>query len=93
MVCALLSAIGADVRLDFNWNGPIRFPSGNGAATMQDMQVQLEKLRADAAECALIRDLATDPKKRDLFTRLADHLMVLASEVERAIADSVKRTG
>ncbi|MCS3896423.1 hypothetical protein M2171_005556 [Bradyrhizobium japonicum USDA 38] len=53
---------------------------------MQDMQAQLEKLRADAAECALIRDLATDPKKRELFTRLAEHLTVLADEVQRAIA-------
>ncbi|MFK4718910.1 hypothetical protein ABIE89_000010 [Bradyrhizobium niftali] len=57
---------------------------------MKDMQAQLEKLRTDAA--ALIRDLATDPKKRELFTRLADHLTVLASEVERAIADRVKQT-
>jgi len=53
---------------------------------MKDMQAQLEKLRTDAAECALIRDLATEPKKRELFTRLADHLSVLADEVERAIA-------
>jgi hypothetical protein len=52
---------------------------------MQDMKAHLEKLRADAAECALIRDLATDPQKRELFTRLADHLSVLASEVEAAI--------
>jgi hypothetical protein len=64
----------------------------DGVAAMKDMQAQLEKLRTDAAECALIRDLATDPKKRQLFTRLADHLTVLATEVERAIADSVKRT-
>jgi hypothetical protein len=28
---------------------------------MQDMLTQLEKLRRDAAECELIRDLATDP--------------------------------
>jgi hypothetical protein len=55
---------------------------------MKDMKGQLEKLRSDAAECALIRDLATDPKKRELFTRLAEHLQVLASEVERAIASS-----
>ncbi|KJC44117.1 hypothetical protein UB31_21340 [Bradyrhizobium sp. LTSP849] len=41
------------------------------------------KLRTDAAECALIRYLATNPKKRELFTRLADHLIVLASEVAR----------
>ncbi|WP_275199827.1 hypothetical protein [Bradyrhizobium sp. CSA207] len=57
---------------------------------MKDMQAQLEKLRTDAAECALIRDLATDPQKRELFTRLADHLTDL--EVERVIADRVKRT-
>jgi hypothetical protein len=53
---------------------------------MQDMKAQLEKLRSDAAECALIRDLATDPEKRALFTRLADHLASLANEVEAAIA-------
>jgi ribosomal protein S7 len=53
---------------------------------MQDMRVHLEKLRTDAAECALIRDLATDRQKRELFTRLAEHLSALASEVEAAIA-------
>ena len=37
---------------------------------MKDMEAHLEKLRRDAAECAIIRDLATDPKKRDLFTKL-----------------------
>ena len=57
---------------------------------MKDMQAQLEKLQRDAAECALIRDLATDPKKRELFTRLAEHLTVLASEVERASSESVE---
>ena len=55
---------------------------------MQDMQAQLEKLGRDPAECALIRDLATDPKKRDLFARLAEYLTVLASAVERAIGES-----
>lgn len=53
---------------------------------MQDMKAHLEKLRSDAAECALIRDLATDPRKRELFTRLAEHLNLLAIEVEAAIA-------
>jgi len=53
---------------------------------MQDMRAHLEKLRADAAECALIRDLATDPAKRELFTRLANHLSTLACEIEAAIA-------
>jgi hypothetical protein len=53
---------------------------------MRDMQAHLEKLRTDAAECALIRDLATDARKRELFTRLAEHLSLLAKEVEAAIA-------
>jgi hypothetical protein len=37
----------------------------------------------------LIRDLATDPEKRALFTRLADHLATLSSEVEAAIAAKI----
>ncbi len=53
---------------------------------MKDMQAHLEKLRADAAECALISNFATNLEKKALFTRLAEHLTVLASEVERAIA-------
>ena len=53
---------------------------------MRDMQPSLEKLRTDAAEAALIRDLATDRHKRELFTKLADHFATLAAEVERAIS-------
>ena len=53
---------------------------------MRDMQASLEKLRTDAAEAALIRDLATDRHKRELFTKLADQLAMLAAEVQRAIA-------
>ncbi|MGL9622427.1 hypothetical protein QRQ56_31085 [Bradyrhizobium sp. U531] len=56
---------------------------------MQDMQIQAEKLRQDAAECALIRDLATAPHKQQLFDRLAKHLNILADEVEKAIATEV----
>jgi hypothetical protein len=52
---------------------------------MRDMQAHLEKLRKDAAECALIRDLATDRTKKELFAKIAEHLEVLANEVERAI--------
>ena len=55
---------------------------------MQDMKAHLEKLRKDAAECALISGLATDKMKRDLFARLSRHLTVLAEEVEKAIAAS-----
>jgi hypothetical protein len=53
---------------------------------MLDMQAHLEKLRSDAAECTLIRDLATDPAKRELFTRLADHLSTLACDIEANLA-------
>ena len=59
---------------------------------MKDMQAQAEKLRTDAAECALIRDLATEPHKRELFNRLAEHLNTLAAEVEKAIADQASRS-
>ena len=38
---------------------------------MKDMQVQLEKLRTEATDCALIAKLATDKAKRDLFAKLA----------------------
>lgn len=55
------------------------------------MLTHLEKLLRDAAECELIRDLATDLKKRELFDRLAAHLSVLASEVERTMLESGKR--
>ena len=60
---------------------------------MKDMLLHLEKLRTDAAECALIRDLSTDPAKKDLFARLARHLEVLAGEVERAIDAAKGSTG
>ena len=53
---------------------------------MIDMQASLEKLRADAADAALIRDTATDSAKRELFGRLSAHMATLATEVERAIA-------
>lgn len=59
---------------------------------MKDMKAQLEKLRTDAAECALIRDLATDSKKRELFAKLAAHLEVLASEVERVLSSERNTT-
>jgi hypothetical protein len=57
---------------------------------MHDMLTHLEKLRTDAAECALIRDLATDIQKRELFAKLAEDLASLAAEVEKAIAAARK---
>jgi hypothetical protein len=60
---------------------------------MKDYQASLEKLRRDAAECALIRDLATDKAKRDMFDRLHEHLNRLADEVEMAMRSKDRRDG
>jgi hypothetical protein len=57
-----------------------------------DMQVRYEKLLADAAECAVLRDRATDAEKRELFARLSEHLGVLASLMERAVGLQKART-
>ena len=51
-----------------------------------DMQVRYQKLLADAAECAQLRDFATDPEKRELFGRLSDHLSTLATLMQRAMS-------
>ena len=58
---------------------------------MKDYQIHVEKLRKDAAECALVRDLATDKAKREMFDRLARHLDQLADDVERAM--NTRKTG
>ncbi|WP_418219711.1 hypothetical protein [Bradyrhizobium icense] len=55
------------------------------------MSRQLEKLRVEAEDCALISKLATDPHKRELFEKLAAHLTVLAGEIEHAIAERLSR--
>jgi len=52
---------------------------------MQDYLAALERLRKDAAEAALIRDLAMDSAKRDFFDRLHSHLNRLADEIEQAM--------
>jgi phage terminase Nu1 subunit (DNA packaging protein) len=52
---------------------------------MQDYLAALERLRKDAADAALIRDLATDKVKQDFFDLLHRHLDQLADEVERAV--------
>jgi hypothetical protein len=52
---------------------------------MKNYRASLEQFRKDAAEAALIRDLATDEAKRDMFDRLHQHLNRLADEVEQAM--------
>jgi hypothetical protein len=52
---------------------------------VKDYQASIEKLRKGAAEAAIIRDLATDKAKREMFDRLHQHLTQLADEVEKAM--------
>jgi hypothetical protein len=52
---------------------------------MKDYRASIEKLRKDAAEAALIRDLATDHAKRDIYDNLHKHFNRLADEVEQAM--------
>jgi uncharacterized coiled-coil protein SlyX len=52
---------------------------------MSDLQRLLQKIRADAAECHLLSNLATDGKQ-EVFVRVAGHLNALAQEVEKTIA-------
>ena len=62
-------------------------------AYMKDIQAHLEKLRVQIPECEMIRDLATSPKKRELFARLAEHFKTLAAELERALPDHLRHRG
>jgi hypothetical protein len=66
-----------------------------GTPAVKDYQASIEKLRRDAAEAALIRDLATNRTKREMFDRLHQHLTLLADEVERAMNSdkTVDRSG
>lgn len=52
---------------------------------MQDMKRRLERLRDDAADCAMTSGLAETKEKRELFARLAEHLRGLANDVEQAM--------
>ena len=60
---------------------------------VKDYRSSIEKLRRDAAEAALIRDLATDPTKREMFDRLHKHFNSLADEVENALNSSAAKEG
>lgn len=62
----------------------------NPADVVKDYQASIEKLRKDAAEAALVRDLATDTTKRELFDRLHKHFNRLADEVEEAMKSTMK---
>jgi hypothetical protein len=60
---------------------------------VKDYKASLEKLRTDALECALIRDLTTDRAKRELYDRLHAHLSRLADEVQMAMSEHDRSKG
>lgn len=60
---------------------------------MEDMLTHLEKLRTDAAECVMISNKAANQDKRDLFAKLAQHLTVLADEVQHEIDRKIANPG
>ena len=52
---------------------------------MQDLHARLEKLLADAADCEIIRNLATDHRKRTAFGRLASQYKAMAEAIREEI--------
>jgi hypothetical protein len=58
---------------------------------MKDYRASIVKLRSDAADAAMIRDLATDPTKRDMYDRLHRHFNRLADEVAQALKSSAEK--
>ena len=53
---------------------------------MHDLNARLEKLLADAADCDLVGNLATDVAKRTTFRRLAEQFRTMAEDVRAEIA-------
>jgi hypothetical protein len=49
-----------------------------------NLAASLERLRKDAADAALVRDLVP-PARRDLYDKVRQHIIGLADEVERAM--------
>ncbi len=54
--------------------------------SMKELEIQLEKLRSEAAECRILSDVATDPEKRELFAKVGQHVAALVAGVEGALA-------
>lgn len=64
------------------------FQQRNMAAGYETCRPSLRSFAEAPLSAPLFATLATDPKKRELFARLAEHLDVLASAVEQVIAGS-----
>ena len=60
---------------------------------MADLREKLDKLRADAADLALMSRRTSDSQKRALFERLADELAIEALELEQVVKLQSRRSG
>jgi hypothetical protein len=60
---------------------------------MKDLQTKLEKLLAEAQDCDLIGNLATDQAKRATFRRMAAQLREMAEELKADIAARIAAAG
>lgn len=57
---------------------------------MQYLKDELERLLAEASNASRISETATDSKRRAVFSELASHLNVLASVIEKQIAERTR---
>jgi len=60
---------------------------------MQDLKLKLEKLLAEATDCDMIGNLATEKAKRDLFRKLASDLRMMAQDIQALIVVREKMDG
>lgn len=65
----------------------------DGADTVADLREKLDKLRADAADMALMSRRTSDSQRRALFERLADDLAIEALELEQVVKLQSRRSG
>jgi hypothetical protein len=66
-------------------------PFGSPLGMEDDLlRIKLEKLLVEAEDCELIGKLATDPKKRELFKKLATDLRSMARDLETKISGPPK---
>jgi hypothetical protein len=57
----------------------------NGGDAMKDMKAHLERLRDQAAECAILSAEAQTGHKRELFAKLCADLIDAADQIQRTI--------
>ena len=83
----------ASYRQTQNQNSRLQRGLGPEPINMKDLRERLDKLRADAADFAVMSRQASDAEKRELFGRLADELAIEALELEQFVKMHSERSG